>query len=53
MRLLGDRNASRLPDERPLLDEIAKATGFADVEHLEGTVAAAMEAIRAAFEREF
>ncbi len=53
MRLLGDRNASRLPDERPLLEEIAKATGFSNVGHLEGTVAAAMEAIRAAFEREF
>ena len=36
-----------------LREEIAKATGFADVEHLEGTVAAAMEAIRAAFDSEF
>lgn len=53
MRLVGDRNASRLPEERPLLEEIAEATGFTGVEHFEGTVGAAMAAIRAAFEREF
>jgi len=53
MRLLGDRNASRLPEETPLLEEIAGATGFSSVAHFSGTVAAAMAAIRGAFEREF
>jgi len=53
LRLIGDRRAPSLPEQRELLAELAAATGFATISEFDARFAEVTGRIRAAFDRVF